>query len=193
MGETINYGLYVEDDDSVLFKDWRKKINGSTNSSMVKIDALLKALFDQGISEITRTESSESGGENKLTITLGSGEIIELVSKNGTDGASGIYVGDGDMPDGYALQILPSGGSIPAPDVISGGHYTPSVTQVDESTIKFTFTPSLEDMSEISAVTITIPSGKDGYTPQKGVDYWTESDKDEIKTYVDNLILGGEW
>ena len=36
-------------------------------------------------------------------------------------------------------------------------------------------------------------SGEDGYTPVRGTDYWTEADKAEIKSYVDNAILGGEW
>jgi hypothetical protein len=35
--------------------------------------------------------------------------------------------------------------------------------------------------------------GEDGYTPQKGVDYWTPADIAEIKYYVDEAILGGEW
>ena len=35
--------------------------------------------------------------------------------------------------------------------------------------------------------------GADGYTPLKGVDYWTEEDKTEIKGYVDEAILGGAW
>lgn len=35
--------------------------------------------------------------------------------------------------------------------------------------------------------------GTDGYTPQKGVDYWTDADKAEIKSYVDEAILGGAW
>lgn len=35
--------------------------------------------------------------------------------------------------------------------------------------------------------------GDDGYTPQRGVDYWTEADKAEIKGYVDEAILGGAW
>ena len=35
--------------------------------------------------------------------------------------------------------------------------------------------------------------GADGYTPVKGTDYWTESDKQEIKEYVDSAILNGEW
>lgn len=32
-----------------------------------------------------------------------------------------------------------------------------------------------------------------GPAPQKGVDYWTEEDKAEIESYVDEAILGGEW
>lgn len=35
--------------------------------------------------------------------------------------------------------------------------------------------------------------GAPGYTPQKGVDYWTDADKAEVKQYVDDAILNGEW
>ena len=35
--------------------------------------------------------------------------------------------------------------------------------------------------------------GMDGYTPRRGVDYWTDADKAEIKAYVDEAILGGVW
>lgn len=35
--------------------------------------------------------------------------------------------------------------------------------------------------------------GRDGATPQRGVDYWTDADKIEIKSYVDEAILGGAW
>lgn len=37
------------------------------------------------------------------------------------------------------------------------------------------------------------PPGEDGYSPVRGTDYWTEEDKAEIKAYVDEAILGGEW
>ncbi len=33
----------------------------------------------------------------------------------------------------------------------------------------------------------------EGYIPQRGTDYWTAEDKDEIKTWVDEAILGGKW
>lgn len=35
--------------------------------------------------------------------------------------------------------------------------------------------------------------GEPGYTPVRGTDYWTDADKAEIKSYVDDAILGGEW
>lgn len=39
-------------------------------------------------------------------------------------------------------------------------------------------------------VVINIPEAS---TPVKGVDYWTDADKAEIKSYVDEAILGGAW
>lgn len=36
-------------------------------------------------------------------------------------------------------------------------------------------------------------NGAAGYSPVRGTDYWTDADKAEIKAYVDEAILGGEW
>ena len=35
--------------------------------------------------------------------------------------------------------------------------------------------------------------GDAGYSPVRGTDYWTDADKAEIKSYVDEAILNGEW
>lgn len=35
--------------------------------------------------------------------------------------------------------------------------------------------------------------GQDGNTPVRGTDYWTDADIAEIKSYVDEAILGGAW
>lgn len=35
--------------------------------------------------------------------------------------------------------------------------------------------------------------GANGYTPMRGTDYWNDADKAEIKSYVDEAILGGAW
>lgn len=39
----------------------------------------------------------------------------------------------------------------------------------------------------------TGPAGQDGYTPRRGVDYWTNVDILEIKNYCESAILSGEW
>jgi hypothetical protein len=36
-------------------------------------------------------------------------------------------------------------------------------------------------------------TGANGKTPVRGTDYWTDADKAEIKSYVDEAILGGAW
>lgn len=37
------------------------------------------------------------------------------------------------------------------------------------------------------------PRGEKGETPQKGVDYWNAADIAQIKSFVDEAILGGAW
>lgn len=40
---------------------------------------------------------------------------------------------------------------------------------------------------------VDIMDGKDGFTPVRSTDYWTDADKAEIRAYVDDAILGGAW
>lgn len=44
-----------------------------------------------------------------------------------------------------------------------------------------------------TGVSATGPAGEDGYTPQKGVDYWTEADKQEIVDYVVDNVPDGSF
>lgn len=41
--------------------------------------------------------------------------------------------------------------------------------------------------------TLTVKNGSKGSTPVRGTDYWTAADIAEIKSYVDEAILGGAW
>lgn len=41
MSETTNYGLYLTDDNTTKFLEWRTKMNGVSDSNMVKIDTAL--------------------------------------------------------------------------------------------------------------------------------------------------------
>lgn len=49
MSETVNYGLYVTDNTSETFANWREKMNGETDSNIVKIDAILGDKADNSI------------------------------------------------------------------------------------------------------------------------------------------------
>lgn len=55
-------------------------------------------------------------------------------------------------------------------------YYTPNVTQPDDNTMQVEYIPSEHNMPSIEPVTLTLPNGKDGYTPQKGVDYFDGKD-----------------
>jgi hypothetical protein len=73
---------------------------------------------------------------------------------------------------GYATESYVNDqiAAIPTPDV--SGQITTALSQAKES-------------GEFN--------GSDGYTPVRGTDYWTDADKAEIKSYVDEAILGGAW
>ena len=47
MSLTPNYELFLTDDDAMLFKDWREKINGKNNSNMTIIDTVLAGKQDK--------------------------------------------------------------------------------------------------------------------------------------------------
>lgn len=49
------------------------------------------------------------------------------------------------------------------------------------------------DTGPTGATGATGPAGADGTTPVRGTDYWTAEDIAEIKSYVDDAILGGAW
>lgn len=60
-------------------------------------------------------------------------------------------------------------------------------------------------MPTVNDVTVTLPAGPKGdrgatgatgtagKTPVRGTDYWTAADIAQIKSYVDEAILGGAW
>lgn len=80
----------------------------------------------------------------------------------GNQGVSGVYVGGGDMPEGFNVQIDPDG-EAPLP------YYTPVITQPDTHTMKINFVPSNEEMPGVAPVSVSLPDTaqikvKDGLT-----------------------------
>lgn len=79
--------------------------------------------------------------------------------------------------------MIPGGGGTSGKN---GGHYTPSV----DANGNLTWTASESGMPSIQGANIKGPAGQkgdpgeDGKTPEKGADYWTEADKQEIVSDV---------
>lgn len=91
-----------------------------------------------------------------------------------------------------ASSTPPSGGGESGGSGEDGGYYYPSVSE--DGTLSFS--PSKYGMPSVESVNIKGQPGspgEPGYSPVRGVDYWTDADKSEIKTYVDEAILGGAW
>jgi hypothetical protein len=87
MSETEKYGLYLEDDDATRFLDWRKKMNGSDDSNMVKIDAALNNLNSEKVSKSGDTMSGD--------LDMGGNKVTNLASPTaGADAANRTYVND---------------------------------------------------------------------------------------------------
>lgn len=79
-----------------------------------------------GIASIEQTDYSDvDGGTNRFVITLSDGTTSTFEIKNGSKGEtgpqgdSGVYVGGGEMPDGYYVQIDPEGEATPIPTKLS--------------------------------------------------------------------------
>lgn len=65
---TKNYGLYLTDDSSTRFLDWRNKINGPTDSNMIKIDNALGEKANSSVSiGATLTASGWTGSTAPYT------------------------------------------------------------------------------------------------------------------------------
>lgn len=101
-----------------------------------------------------------------------------------------VYQLDTDQPvNGVPVQDLAANAIdgtslLPYTDdtVIDQGGNLHLVTKIDRAGRAF-------DLSQMIGK-IAGPAGK---TPVKGTDYWTDADKAEIKSYVDDAILNGKW
>jgi hypothetical protein len=126
---------------------------------------------------------------------------------------SKVYTSVSAMNAGFATDNVPQGGFV----VIETGN----VDDVDNAKLYIKGTTKYEFLTDLSgAQGIQGPQGEQGiqgiqgiqgekgsdgakgdkgdkgdsgYSPVRGTDYWTEADKAEIKAYVDEAILGGEW
>ena len=126
---------------------------------------------------VTISSITPIDGGNKVTFsyTLDDGTVKTssmnvMDGKDGIDGTNGKNGKDGqpgkDGSDGIGISKIEKIGTVDLVD-------TYRITFTDNSTFDY-----------------EVKKGTDGYTPVKGTDYWTESDKAEIQSYIDTQIGG---
>lgn len=106
-----------------------------------------------------------------------------IVGKDGKDGEDGISATH--SWNGTVLTVTSASGTSSADLKGSDGNDGVSATHSWNGT-----TLTVTSASGTSSANL---KGADGATPQRGTDYWTAADIAEIKSYVDEAILGGAW
>lgn len=146
--------------------------------------------------------SSESGGENIVRLIMDNGDYYDFIVRNGKQGERGvpgnIHTGVDEPPADAYIWIDPYGDASDVLRVRVGDSFIaiPSIRgEKGERGSAFTYADfTLEQLAALKGEDGKDGiNGTDGKTPVRGVDYWTDSDVNSIKSYVDNAILGGEW
>lgn len=114
------------------------------------------------------------------------------VTVQGGSGGNGATFTPAVSQDGIISWTNDKGLENPEPVNITGPRGLPG----DAPSVKVTAIDGGHQIRVIANGLITdfnVMDGTDGYNPVRGVDYWTDADKAEIRSYVDEAILGGVW
>jgi len=144
-------------------------------------------------------------------------EEVELVCNNPTDTVQFVFDSEWDSHELKTarfswqrkfIDIPFSGDTVNVPDIdktnsVEVGVYTDNLTSTAvKIPCKFSIkshgsnaaTPTENQYDDIvQLINENAVRGPDGYTPIRGVDYWTENDISAIQSYVDDAILEGKW
>lgn len=158
----------------------RDLISGATNSTAISeannreypvgmaVAKLTNGCFDD---DITALESGTFYNENEVRVTASIAKIMTALVATHYMGNYECSINYDDLVGGAAAVTFAVGDIISTTDALS----------------------LMLAVSDNTMATMLARVCGNGDTPKKGVDYWTEEDKAEIKSYVDEAILGGEW
>lgn len=144
-----------------------------------------------GIEKIEQTNSVGNGEVDIYTITLTNGDTYDFAVTNGTNGNDGVSPTVSVSKSGKVTTITITDKNGTKTATVNDGADGSSVTvsNVSESTASggsnvVTFSDGQK---------VTVKNGKDGKTPVKGTDYFTDADKTEIKNAVLASLSTEQW
>ena len=155
-----------------------------------------------GIRSVTQeVVSEESGGENVVAVELTDSSSYRFTVRNGKRGEKG----DAGLPGAKGDPGEPGkdGASVTIASVSTstadGGSNVVTFSDGNTVTVKNGSKGDKGDTGATGAkgekgdTGAAGKNGADGKTPVRGTDYWTESDIASIKSYLETVILNGEW
>ena len=139
-------GLALYDYDSLYNKPIVvKTVNNISPDELGNVQVTVNE--ESGFSPTVEATQVEEGV--LITITNQDGTTETLLPK-GEKGESGVYIGSGEMPEGYNVQIDPDGDA-PLP------YYKPRITQTSSHVIKIEQIPSEDGLQEVEPVEVILP------------------------------------
>lgn len=134
---------------------------------------------------IARTSDLDAKLDSSALTTAVNDALAQAKASGEFDGADGVQGADGAKgEDGVGISSVQQTTTSTEDD----GNNIVTVTLTDGTTSTFTVQNGSKGADGAKGDT-----GPAGATPVRGTDYWTEADKAEIKAYVDDAILNGEW
>lgn len=175
----------------------------SANASAAKANTAA----DRANAEATAAQGWASATATANTLDAGANAAVKLTTKNGSKnlefsiprGNPGVYIGPEEPTDPTIDVWIDSDGE--ADSLPSGVTEADIQNAVNNYLTEHPVTGGVSEAQMQQAVNNALAQAKasgefdgaDGKTPVRGTDYWTAADKAEIKSYVDDAILGGEW
>ena len=178
-------------------------VNASASNPPKVNDIMINA--DGNMAMITKVNIDNDAGEGGGTFDYGPwiGNIKGPQGPKGETGATGSQGPKGDRGLSIWFSKYARGGNL-------GSQYWSDLYNT-----KIGFGPQVGDLviqtngmiTQVTAVNASGNAGSgggtfdmgnvignmQGHTPVRGTDYWTDADKNEIKSYVDDAILNGKW
>lgn len=179
-GDLIVYRMYIDDEGRSTVEKTTFTVNPRKRPSDYVYTETEVRSYETLEKRIEELEKGGSKGEDGATFipNVDADGNLSWTNDKGLENPETVNIKGKDGIDGDEIGLIQA---TPSPDGKS--------TEVEILVRK-------GDTGEIYRSTFDIPNGEDGedgYTPERGKDYWTEADKAEIKSYVDDAILGGAW
>ncbi|MBO7208810.1 MAG: hypothetical protein J6V58_03620 [Clostridia bacterium] len=185
IAEIDNANIFFEGEDNSI------KIN-ATFPENLDAEAVFAYIYTaSGVQDMVTPQVSD----NKYVVVLEGNRVEKGILKIGFE------VQNGDSFVRFMPLVLQIDGFISDDYIVANKLYTVKV-MVDETKTCESYQPAtVENVGNSKEVRLkfTIPKGEKGSkgdkgdAPARGVDYWTEQDKKEVQSYVDDCILKGSW